>query len=212
MLLYVAGPYRGQIDENIGKARTVAIAIWRAGHVALCPHLNTANFEAHAPELVQEIYLEGDYAMLARCDGIVMVPGWEGSEGARAELAYARRLQLPEWHYPDLPAPHPTEKSYPAQCRAFLETVMRMYRLHLDKNADYSPANILATGEIGLVTRLWDKIARLLNLYGFRFRIEAAGTLEPPRQPKHEAVDDTFLDAAVYSIIGLLVRQKAWGR
>lgn len=106
---------------------------------------------------------------------------------------------------------HPTERIRPLQAQRFREIVDQMYQVHLDKNADYSPANILATGEIGLATRLWDKMARLLNLVGFRIEI-ASARYEEPREPKNESVDDTLMDMAVYAIIGKLLREGVWGK
>lgn len=209
MLLYIAGPYRGDIDANITQARQVAIEVWRAGHVALCPHLNTAHFEKDA-HLDDEVYLAGDLDMLLRCDGVVLTPDWQKSTGARAEVDFARQHGIPTWTFPQIPSHHPTEKNRPKQSRAFLSTVMRMYRVHLDKNADYSPANILGTGQVGLVTRLWDKVARLMALTGFRVEI-AGSSFDAPREPKHESIDDTLLDAANYAIIGLLLREGVWG-
>lgn len=107
--------------------------------------------------------------------------------------------------------PHPTEVKRPIQTQAFQEILNRMYRVHLDKNADYSPANILGTGWIGLVTRLWDKMARMMNLAGFRIEI-ASSEYEAPQAPRNESIDDTLMDMAVYAIIGLLLRQGKWGK
>jgi len=69
---------------------------------------------------------------------------------------------------------HPTELRRPQQTKAFRELLEKMYITHLDKNFDYSPANILGTGEIGLATRTWDKVARMMNLTGFDVEIEEA--------------------------------------
>ena len=106
---------------------------------------------------------------------------------------------------------HPTELRRPVQAQAFREILDRMYRTHLDKNADYSPANILGTGWVGLVTRLWDKMARMMNLAGFRLEV-INSVYECPLEPKNESVDDTLMDMAVYAIIGLLLRAGKWGR
>lgn len=210
MLLYVAGPYRGDVTENIAKARAVGIEIWKAGHVAIVPHLNTAHFEEDS-NLKDDVFLNGDIDILRRCDGIVLVPGWEESEGANSELMYAKYLDMPIWIYPEIPQLQPVEVKYSIQVKAFMETIMRMYRLHLNKNLDYSPMNILGTGEIGLVTRLWDKCARLMNLTGFKIHAELT-EFSQPRTPKHESIEDTLLDLSVYGIIGYLLRQGKWGK
>jgi hypothetical protein len=149
--------------------------------------------------------------MIARCDGMVMVPEWEFSKGAKIEYEYAESLKLPVWEYPDLPDLHLTEKRCPRQAKAFAEVVGQMYRIHLQKNADYSPANILLTGEVGLVTRLWDKIARLLNLTGFHLNVEV-GDFSNPLSAVNEPLEDAYLDDAVCAIIGLLLRRRVWGK
>lgn len=210
MLIYVSGKYSGDIAKNIAEARKVAIRLWEKGHAVLCPHLNTQHFEMDCNAEYDD-YVNGDLEMVVRCDAMVMIPGWEDSRGAVIEKIYAESLGIPIYNFPDTPEKNLTEQRCPKQSRAFLETVMQMYRVHLAKNADYSPANILATGQIGLVTRLWDKIARLMNLQGFRFKVEYVG-LEIPKQPKHESIDDTLMDAAVYSVIGILLRRDSWGK
>lgn len=93
---YVAGPYRADSErgvvENIRNAEAVAIQIWKTGHAALCPHKNTALFGGICPD---EIWLSGGLELLRRCDGMVLVPGWEGSEGTKAEMQLAFDLGLP---------------------------------------------------------------------------------------------------------------------
>jgi hypothetical protein len=214
MIVYIAGPYAanesGSIDDHIALARDAALKVWEAGHFAMCPHLNTSHFEEDS-ELTNKDYVDRDLWMVARCDAIVMLPGWQESRGATRERDYATVQDIPVYFFPDIPAPHPTEVLRPIQAEAFVNTVMKMYRVHLDKNADYSPANILGVGEIGLVTRLWDKMARLLNLVGFRMEI-ASSRFEAPLKPKNESIDDNLMDMAVYAIIGQLLRKGKWGK
>lgn len=210
MLLYVAGPYRGDVDRNIAQARSMAVELYKAGHNVITPHMNTAKMDEDTG-LPDQFWLDATLELLARCDGIVMSPDWEKSEGAKSEHSYAQEHDIPIWYFPDIPSLHVTEKRCPRQCKAFLTTVMTMYRLHLSKNSDYSPANILGAGEIGVLVRLWDKIARLMNLAGFRINI-ASSSFEAPRDPKHEAIEDTLIDAANYAVIGLLVRCGLWGK
>jgi len=105
---------------------------------------------------------------------------------------------------------HITEDLRPEQTEAFRDIIEHMYEVHLDKNADYSPANILGTGEIGLATRTWDKMARLMNLMGFRIEIKSS-EFEEPLDPKNESIEDTITDLAVYCIIWLIYRKGKWG-
>jgi hypothetical protein len=89
--------------ENIRAAEAAAIEVWRRGYVALCPHKNTAHFDGILPD---DAWLQGDMTLLARCDCLVTVPGWELSEGARAEVDYARAVDMPiyhNWWDPDCP-------------------------------------------------------------------------------------------------------------
>lgn len=106
---------------------------------------------------------------------------------------------------------HITERTRPEQTKAFREIMDKMYQVHLDKNADYSPANILGTGEIGLMTSTWDKIARLMNLMGFKIEISSM-RFESPTAPKNESIEDSIQDLAVYAIIWQLYRKGVWGK
>jgi hypothetical protein len=210
MLVYVSGKYTGEIDANITAARKVAIELWNTGHAVICPHLNTAHFEIDCAAHYDQ-YIAGDLNMISRCDALVMVPGWEDSKGANIEKEYAESLKIPVWLYPDLPALHVTELRSPVQAQAFREIVGRMYRVHLDKNADYSPANIAGPGELGLATRIWDKCTRMMNLLGFRIDVTCSEHTDPAKTPKNEPLEDTYMDLAVYGIIGLLFRKGKWG-
>lgn len=155
---------------------------------------------------------------------------------------------------------HPTEEKYPKQTKAFRELIDKMYAIHLDKNQDYSPANILVSGEVGIIVRIWDKYCRICNLMGVPFpamipEIEKArekflvfmqeialnktcgekdlnsiyacankifDDLETKSQfdwskygekePANEPLDDAYLDASVYLIIGYLHRKGLWGK
>jgi hypothetical protein len=64
---------------------------------------------------------------------------------------------------------HPTEERYPIQTKEFKAILERAYDLHLQKNLDYSSANIIIAGEIGIIVRVWDKFCRICNLLGITF-------------------------------------------
>lgn len=107
-IIYIAGPYsapsQAQIDLNVMAAAHVANKVWKAGHVAICPHLNTYGFEGDASlglggkELWRNLFkmfLVGDFEIISRSDGVIMLPGWETSKGACAEYVFASWLGLP---------------------------------------------------------------------------------------------------------------------
>jgi len=214
MLIYVAGPYSDasgelDIDKNIAKAMGIAKELWMAGHTVICPHGNSAHLDND--QMTNEDWVKRDLNIVAVCDAMVMVPGWEKSKGSVREQQFADDNKIPVYEYPEVPDLHPTEVRCPKQAFAFRKTIGRMYRTHLDKNADYSPANILGTGQVGLITRLWDKMARIMNLSGFKLTVVESEYVQP-KVPKNESIEDTLLDMAVYAIIGLLLRWGQWGK
>lgn len=217
MIVYVSGaisPSCGEkdLDKNIKVGMDVASEVWAKGHFVHSPHGNTYHLERYdsLKNISNKDWVEKDFQIIAVCDAMVMCPKWETSKGCISEKEYAESLGIPVYIYPEIPELHPTEVRNPNQAQAFRETIGQMYRLHLRKNADYSPANILGTGEIGLVTRMWDKMARLLNLTGFNIFISGSD-FSVPKQPKNESIEDTIMDLAVYSIISLIFRRGKWG-
>lgn len=90
MKLYIAGPMTGLPDLNFPAF-----------------HAEAARLRAQAYEIVSPAELNPDHSMpwaecmlrdleaLTRCDGIVMLPGWEQSTGAQIERMWAMRLGLP---------------------------------------------------------------------------------------------------------------------
>lgn len=90
-VIYISGPFRAPDDYrkklNRDAAEALAFLVWQVGAVALCPHMNTANFDQALPDAV---WLAGDIELLRRCDAMVLTPNWALSEGATAERLWAR--------------------------------------------------------------------------------------------------------------------------
>jgi hypothetical protein len=103
-VVYVAGKFRSTnpdgtsnawgVCQNVRAAEEVGLAVWKLGHAALVPHLNTAHFQ-DADGLPDKLWLDGDLEILRRCDAVVLVPGWERSKGALAEITAANQLGIP---------------------------------------------------------------------------------------------------------------------
>jgi len=85
-------------------------------------------------------------------------------------------------------------KTFEEACKLLADEIAELVTM---KQADYGQANILDFGEYGVLVRTNDKIARLKNLY------------KQGKKPKNEAVDDSWMDTAGYSIVALLVR-RGW--
>lgn len=140
---------------------------------------------------------------------ILHLGGTKGLEECLKQLSTERGYNILTDFLEEVKELHPTEQKYPEQCKMFKEITDRMYALHLDKNHDYSPVNMLATGLDGAVVRLWDKIARIMNLCGFDI---LKGTRTEIKDPKNESLEDSFFDSANYSIIALILRAGKWGK
>lgn len=100
-------------------------------------------------------------------------------------------------------------QEYDQQVAAYQKLLDEMMELHLRKIKDYGPHAINATGEVGIVVRMWDKMARLLNLTGWDI---TTGKQTSAKSPNNESVDDTLMDLASYALIMLVYRQGKWGK
>lgn len=94
VVLYLAGPYSGDITANIANARRVQIDLCEHGYFVFNPCNNTANFGIDC-RMDESFYLEGDIEMMQRCDVLVLRPDWEQSAGARKEVGLWHSLHRP---------------------------------------------------------------------------------------------------------------------
>jgi hypothetical protein len=154
-----------------------------------------------------ESHLDRVIAM-SRCDCVALVPNTESYTELHEEAGQAGIMV---YDAPPIEL-HVTERKSPKQCKGFMRVIMKMYRVHLRKNADYSPANILGTGRVGLVTRLWDKMARLMNLEGFDLVLAESAEYRGGKESLNESKEDSYWDLAVYAVIGILLYWGVWGK
>ena len=95
-LIYIAGPFRAvtvwAMEQNIRVAESLALAAWKTGFAVICPHANTRFFQGEMPD---QTWLDGDKEMVKRCDAVLLVEGWDRSEGARDEMRLAQEMEIP---------------------------------------------------------------------------------------------------------------------
>ena len=101
LLIYVAGKYTGstreEIQANIDTAEEYGKKILLRGHIPCIPHRITAHWDI-CPQFTD--WKHSDWLnkfclpLLSRCDGILILPGWDLSLGAAMELDHAETLGL----------------------------------------------------------------------------------------------------------------------
>ena len=97
-IVYISGKYSGnteaEISVNIANARSKSIEVWEAGFTALCPHTNTFHFEKDCKCNYAD-YIDGDLALLQRCDCMLLLENWQESDGVKREIDFAKINGIP---------------------------------------------------------------------------------------------------------------------
>ena len=98
-VIYIAGKYTAPNQKtkkkNIKNAEEAAKAVWKRGMAAICPHLNTKNWDNL---LDTEEFLEGFFSIVKKCDAVLMLNGWKDSTGAEAEHWLATTYNVPVFY------------------------------------------------------------------------------------------------------------------
>ncbi len=106
MRLYLAGPMTGHPDLNFPAFHAAAASLRALGHDIVSP----AEINGGADELVAcaamspeqqkahwKACMRKDIAHLVTCEGVVLLPGWLGSRGARQEHSIAIGIEMPTY-------------------------------------------------------------------------------------------------------------------
>ena len=96
-VIYLAGPYNGNVDKNIQRAEEVSIKLIKKGYSVITPQKNTAHYEKYEEEggLNLSIWMEMDFNLIERCDAIFVMENWEGSKGVAQEIHFANSHKIP---------------------------------------------------------------------------------------------------------------------
>lgn len=92
----------------------------------------------------------------------------------------------------------PSLLTTPVARYAEAKVIPRLLALLDKKQRDYGPSNIARHGQVGVVVRLDDKLARISNL------------LNKQSSPANEPILDSWDDIANYGIIGSMVARGEW--
>lgn len=104
------------------------------------------------------------------------------------------------------------EEHYPQMTGKFKEICAQQYITFLKKQNDYGPMNIAMNTALeneqdvrfamtGLITRMNDKMSRLINL-----------VIRKNDKPNNESVEDSFMDISVYGKIAQIVLDGKWAK
>ncbi len=95
--VYIAGPYRADdaagVQRNVRAASEEGAELLAAGYVPFVPHTMTHGWEDRG-DITDEQFLAMDIQWLEVCDAVLVLPGWEQSNGTLGEMAHAGALGL----------------------------------------------------------------------------------------------------------------------
>lgn len=106
MRVYLAGPMRGYEHFNFPAFEAATVDLRARGIEVESPHELDLNegLDPDGEPLPLSVYMERDLPAVCRADAVVVLPGWERSQGAGIETTVARLLDKPVLLYPDLKA------------------------------------------------------------------------------------------------------------
>lgn len=109
-LLFIAGPLttggdgsREYMANNVQTAESYSVALANAGVAFFCGHTHTSFHHEKGSRAPEDFYYKLDLEILRRAaDGVLAIPGWERSYGAKREVEWAITNGLPVF-YPKSP-------------------------------------------------------------------------------------------------------------
>ena len=201
MKLYLSGPMTGYPEGNYEEFRAMSARLRFKGHEVLDPSENFEGKQVGEEGITREDCMREDINNVLRADAVAVMRGWQKSKGARLEVSIAREVGIPVLSADTLEP----EDEFIGDPR-FHKLLEQIGELHDKKQADYGRkadpfANVRGSVDwgvspwVGAMIRANDKIKRLQQF-------ARTGTL------KNEGVEDSFMDLAVYALIGMVLYQE----
>ena len=102
--IYIAGAYSASnvitVLDNMREGMRLATKVFLLGHAPFCPWLDF-HFQLMLRKgeiLTVEDYYKYSIAWLEVSDAILLVPGWQNSEGTKKELKIASKISVPIYY------------------------------------------------------------------------------------------------------------------
>ena len=104
-LLYVAGPYTCNVEQNIKNAERVSIELIKSGFHVLTPHKNTSGYEQYedGDAINYQTWINLDLDLLSRCDAIYVMSNSENSNGVKKEIVFCEENNITIIHETEYP-------------------------------------------------------------------------------------------------------------
>jgi len=101
--IYVAGPYRSpnicEVLNNMRRGIHTCAALIANGYAAFCPWLDHHYGLSNEGDILNtKDYQENSLAWLEVADALLVLPGWENSQGTTAEIKRATELEIPVFY------------------------------------------------------------------------------------------------------------------
>lgn len=206
MRLYLAGPMRGYPDFNFPAFKEAALDLRAKGHEVFSPAESDVNDgfdpKTGAGFLSMQEYMVRDLPEVCRADAVVVLPGWEDSEGAMIETRVARMLHKAVLTYPDMEVVYPREMLQEPMTERPETILQEAHRLiYGDRDDQYGPpcADFKRTAD------MWSALFQFKLKDGERFRLQdvaLAMILLKCSRAMHQDKRDTYTDIAGYAGCG----------
>lgn len=132
MRLYIGGPMSGLPNNNHPAFAYACRRLYLAGHTPVSPHVLEANAHTHTNGQMTkgELYrwvIPGDIFALASCKGMIVLPGFEASDGTGFELHAAQLFELEVFR------PAYTSDEFPGGLSEWMDVIIDMIHQHEER-------------------------------------------------------------------------------